>query len=35
MAKRERERERERERVVGGLWIFIELSQGTSLWAEI
>jgi hypothetical protein len=32
---RERERERERERVVGGVWKFIEPSQGISCWAYI
>jgi hypothetical protein len=35
VAKRERERERERERAIGGVWIFIELSQETSRWAQI
>jgi hypothetical protein len=28
-------RERERERTVGGVWIFIELSQEASRWTQI
>jgi hypothetical protein len=30
-----RERERERERAVGGVWLYIELSQGDSHWVQI